>query len=809
MRSQGNAQKGYALTISTTSNTVVVQGNGLTTSFSFTFPVPLASELFVYYTDTTGTVTLLNPSTYSVTGIGSAVGGAITYPLVGSPIATGTSLTIQRIVTYQQLSDLVNQSGFYPNVVENALDYLTMQTQQLAQQLGLALTVPISATPKNLVLPNAAARASQLVGFDVSGNATTYPITASVGAGNLISEGPFVAGTNFTPGVTTTLTLSQAYGTPANVSVHFDTNYQGTDQYSLNGTQITFTSPIPVGVNKVYIVGGTTLSVSIPPSQSVGDAQLTWGNILNRVVDNVAAISGLNVAVYTRCFATGYYAAGDGGGGAYYYSSTSSATVNGGTVLAAAGGAGRWLLEATGMVSIKQFGAKGDGATDDTAAVQAAVTWATGSGVMALFVPAVSTNYRLTSTITITSGLTIVGEGTVPYTSVGPYNNQGAGSWFLLDHPSIGFNAVRGDGGFITTVRFSKIGTQRKHTNAIGVGWTPTVFDFDFIFNNAEALMEDVMLLNPYNGIEILNGGGVRGMFYNVRGQFLNIGLRVDVMEDVLHVDQWHNWPFWYNDPNVTGWQTANSTCFALNRCDNPFFSNIFSIFNLNGFFIAQNSTGTVNKLQGINLDFDQCQNWLVVDSTVTSGVTAQFTNVISYGPSPATSNGYNARIRGNNCRIDFIGLNGEQLAHGLLLIDGAATGNTINVSHARVKNWDLLAASFALFNIAAGNTLYIADRIVTDGTSGTVIFAGSGAIKYPQNVSLGNGTIPNGSTSVTINHGLLITPSINQIQFCMTTGVGSAKSTWISAVTATTFTVSCDVNPGVNISFNWRASLE
>jgi hypothetical protein len=249
--------------------------------------------LFVYYTDSTGAITLIPSSQYTVTGIGTANGGAVTYPLVGSPIATGTSLTIQRVVPYVQLTDLVNQSGYYPNVVENALDYLTMQTQQLAQQAALSLQVPFSATPANLVFPTAGGRAGRLAGFDSLGNVITYPISASVGAGNLTSEGPFVSGVNFTAGVTTALTLSQAYGSAANVQVHFDGTYQGPDQYTLNGTQITFTSPIPVGTQKVYIVGGTTLSLSTPAAGSVTDASIASGSKLailsNRLNDFVTA----------------------------------------------------------------------------------------------------------------------------------------------------------------------------------------------------------------------------------------------------------------------------------------------------------------------------------------------------------------------------------------------------------------------------------------------------------------------------------------------------------------------------------------
>jgi hypothetical protein len=421
------------LTISTTSNEVVAQGNGLTTSFDFSFPVPLASELFVYYTDLSGAITLIPSSQYTVTGIGTANGGAVTYPLSGSPIATGTSLTIQRVVPYVQLTDLVNQSGYYPNVVENALDYLTMQTQQLAQQTALSLQVPFSATPMNLVYPTASARAGKLAGFDSVGNAVAYPISASVGAGNLTSEGPFVSGVNFTPNVTTSLPLSQAYGSAENVQVHFDTEYQGPDQYSLNGTQITFNSAIPDGVQKVYIVGGTTLSVNTPgngsvgtvqiqdgavtsakiaagavgatqlAAGSVGNSQLAWGSSLNRVVDSIAALRALSSGTFSRVLVTGYYAVGDRGGGEYYLDPTDTTSAdNGGTIIVATDGA-RWKLIHRGVVYVEQFGAKGDGTTDDSTAILAALASAAGTVKLS------NKAYRASQTIAVPPGKALHG----------------------------------------------------------------------------------------------------------------------------------------------------------------------------------------------------------------------------------------------------------------------------------------------------------------------------------------------------------------------------------------------------------------
>lgn len=68
----------------------------------------------------------------------------------------------------------------------------------------------------------------------------------------------FAAGVDFTAGTSTTLTLSQPYGSQANLIVAFDGAWQGADQFSLSGKTLTFTSAIPVGTNKVFVKGFLT-----------------------------------------------------------------------------------------------------------------------------------------------------------------------------------------------------------------------------------------------------------------------------------------------------------------------------------------------------------------------------------------------------------------------------------------------------------------------------------------------------------------------------------------------------------------------
>ncbi|KAF7964056.1 hypothetical protein AWV80_02740 [Cupriavidus sp. UYMU48A] len=141
------------------------------------------------------------------------------------------------------------------------------------------------------------------------------------------------------------------------------------------------------------------------------------------MVDSVAALRALSKAAYARAFVTGYRAAGDGGGGSYWYDPSDTTSVdNGGTIIVATDG-GRWKLLSLHYVTLKTFGAYGDADTgsphDDTAACQAALTWAAASGVT---LRATAGSYAISSAITVntTTGgnisqggrrLSIVGDG--------------------------------------------------------------------------------------------------------------------------------------------------------------------------------------------------------------------------------------------------------------------------------------------------------------------------------------------------------------------------------------------------------------
>lgn len=130
------------MTISTSAASTIALGDGSNTTFNIPFICDSASFLEVVFTDTDGSQTTLDSSTYTVfinpPAVGQiwGVGGTLTYPLTGSPIASGTSLTISRILPYTQVISISNQGDFAPRVTEEMGDTLAMQIQQVVARTG-------------------------------------------------------------------------------------------------------------------------------------------------------------------------------------------------------------------------------------------------------------------------------------------------------------------------------------------------------------------------------------------------------------------------------------------------------------------------------------------------------------------------------------------------------------------------------------------------------------------------------------------------------------------------------------------------
>ncbi|OOL15831.1 hypothetical protein BXQ27_32630, partial [Klebsiella aerogenes] len=103
-------------------------GNGVTTSFPYTFRIFQKSDLMVQVADLNENITVLTLDTdYTVTGAGGYSGGAV---VLASPLANGWQISISRDLPVTQETDLRNQGKFFAEVHEDAFDKLTMLIQQ-------------------------------------------------------------------------------------------------------------------------------------------------------------------------------------------------------------------------------------------------------------------------------------------------------------------------------------------------------------------------------------------------------------------------------------------------------------------------------------------------------------------------------------------------------------------------------------------------------------------------------------------------------------------------------------------------------
>jgi|GEM_PF-6596568 len=131
------------MTVETSVSKVIAPGNGSATTFSFS-PVVLPEgpdDLEVLLRNvSTGAETLLtrgtSSTTYSVSVSSYPGTGSITYPASGgAPITAAYEIVMRRILELEQQTNLPNQSTYFPEVLEAALDRATMVDIQQQEKL--------------------------------------------------------------------------------------------------------------------------------------------------------------------------------------------------------------------------------------------------------------------------------------------------------------------------------------------------------------------------------------------------------------------------------------------------------------------------------------------------------------------------------------------------------------------------------------------------------------------------------------------------------------------------------------------------
>ena len=128
------------MTISSTTTKNSYSGNGSNTTFAYGFYIPASTDIQVIVRSSTGTETVKSEGTgsanYSITGVGNSSGGNVVF--VTAPLSTDT-VVLRRNTAKTQATDYVANDPFPAETHEDALDKLTIISQDLQEQVDRSL----------------------------------------------------------------------------------------------------------------------------------------------------------------------------------------------------------------------------------------------------------------------------------------------------------------------------------------------------------------------------------------------------------------------------------------------------------------------------------------------------------------------------------------------------------------------------------------------------------------------------------------------------------------------------------------------
>ncbi len=282
--------------------------------------------------------------------------------------------------------------------------------------------------------------------------------------------------------------------------------------------------------------------------------------------------------------------------------------------------------------SVLDFGAKGDGKTDDTAAFQKALDAAGEAGGGVLYAP--RGNYFFAGHLKVPNAVTLKGMWESVPSHLG-LRNQGAakptddGTTFLVTE-----NRGKEDGApFITLNTDSTLKGVVIYYPEQDPAEEPSPYPWTIAMRGKNPAVLAVELLNPYNGIDASHNE--RHLVRDVHGQPLRRGIFVDVIMDIGRIENVHFNPWWSMKPRLFKWQQEHGEAFIFGRSDWQYVLNTFCFGYNIGYKFVKTTAGQCNG-NFLGIGADDCYTAVVVEDCAPFALLISNGEFVSFhGPDP------------------------------------------------------------------------------------------------------------------------------------------------------------------------------
>jgi parallel beta-helix repeat protein len=469
------------------------------------------------------------------------------------------------------------------------------------------------------------------------------------------------------------------------------------------------------------------------------------------------------------------------------------------------------------FVSALDFGVKADGATDDTTAFQACIDASYGNKV---YVPA---GVIIVSNLTITGELELAGQG---YTRTTIKQKTGATGDLLTINTSTSKHTVIRDLQLSGTPTgqdcLALTGTLTSGTQILDAFVSLAGRDGISIRSTADnnTVISNVIVEACRDGISFA-AGAVSGL---VMGCRLNVNTRYAIYATGNTLGPGHRFI-----GNAIGGGVAGIHVLNQNNC-----------ILQNNYVILQTTAGIwvkggqFNTIANNNLSANTGSGILLENGSQESRY-----NTINGNQSLYNTQGIKLDLAGNNTiignRVFASGTSGLllyksgscEIANNSIVFNGVTTpspgiwlddDSTGASSSNRIVNNLITSLGTAFQTPAILNDATASNTVITNNEiSGTVKvnIAGGNILHARDNIgwttqNRGNSGILSGATSITISHGLDVTPEASDFNLMQSSTAPTNPSylMGVTSITSTQFTVSCNTDPGASgLAFEWAVS--